>query len=64
MWEALARGEGHEPNSAKKENQGVITATGCSYADAVLLPALAESGLFVDQEGVEPVLFRDTTSEK
>lgn len=63
MWEALTRGEGHEPNSAKKENQGVIIATGCSYADSVLLPALAESGLFVDQEGVEPVSSKDIVPE-
>ncbi|MDP2788103.1 MAG: hypothetical protein Q8O79_08530 [Pseudomonadota bacterium] len=54
MWHALRRGEGHEPKSAKKENQIVLTATGCSYADRVLLPALADAGLFVDQEGVDP----------
>ncbi|MYM62521.1 Wadjet anti-phage system protein JetD domain-containing protein [Pseudomaricurvus sp. HS19] len=42
--------EGHEPTIANKEGQREILATGCEFADTVLLPALARSQRFVDQE--------------
>lgn len=41
---------GHRPESAGKEGQTDPGITGCAYADAVLLPALRQSGLCVDQE--------------
>jgi hypothetical protein len=57
-WEAgyapmlvrLDTGEGHAPEEAKKAGQKPIFSTGCSYADRVLIPALAKHGRFIDQE--------------
>jgi len=46
----LLRSRGHRPDSAGKEGQTDPGITGCTYADAVLLPALRQSGLCVDQE--------------
>jgi hypothetical protein len=46
----LQRSRGHRPDSAGKEGQTDPGLTGCAYADAVLLPALRQSGLCVDQE--------------
>lgn len=51
MLDALRRGEGHFPFAAGKENQAVLDATGCAYADGMLLPELVAAGRFVDQEG-------------
>jgi hypothetical protein len=50
MLVALQEGDGHQPSSAGKDGQGAISATGCPYADSVLLPAIAQTGLFADQE--------------
>lgn len=46
----LQTSRGHRPDSAGKEGQTDPGLTGCAYADAVLLPALRQSGLCVDQE--------------
>jgi hypothetical protein len=50
MLAHLECGEGHAPEEARKTGQKPISATGCSYADGVLIPALAKHGRFVDQE--------------
>lgn len=46
----LSAAGGHRPESAAKEGQADPGLTGCSYADAVLLPTLRQTGLCVDQE--------------
>lgn len=46
----LNAGDGHTPLAARKEGQRDPGATGCPFADYVLLPAMRSSGLFVDQE--------------
>jgi hypothetical protein len=46
----LDTGEGHAPEEAKKAGQKPILSTGCSFADRVLIPALAKYGRFIDQE--------------
>ena len=55
-YEALAKllleGKGHAPDAADKTGQKDPGATGCLYADEVLLPALRRSGQFIDQEAV------------
>jgi hypothetical protein len=50
MLARLEAGEGHAPEEAKKGGQKPISSTGCSYADGVLIPALAKHGRFIDQE--------------
>lgn len=49
MRESLLNGRGHQPEAADKQGQRPTAATGCSYADAQLLPLLDSLG-FVDQE--------------
>lgn len=44
---------GHPPIMAKKENQREPRVTGCNYADDILLPALKEKKLFLDQEFID-----------
>ncbi|MFZ4550244.1 MAG: Wadjet anti-phage system protein JetD domain-containing protein [Aquabacterium sp.] len=46
----MAATGGHRPEIAAKEGQADPGFTGCAYADAVLLPALRQTGLCVDQE--------------
>jgi hypothetical protein len=48
----LMAGAGHSPEAAEKQGQRLVEETGCPYADSVLLPALRETGRFVDQEQV------------
>ena len=50
MLACLKQGLGHKPELANKEEQIDPKETGCSYADQVLLPALREQKIFVDQE--------------
>lgn len=50
MVEALLSGEGHSPEAADKSGQQSLTATGCSYSDEYLIPAIAFTGRFLDQE--------------
>lgn len=52
MLRALRVGVGHLPGQAGKENQLNPAESGCNYADAYLLPALIETGLYLDQEWV------------
>ncbi|WP_119292268.1 hypothetical protein [Azohydromonas sediminis] len=49
----LRTGRGHLPEHAAKEQQTDPGATGCTYADTVLLPAIREQGQFVDQEAFD-----------
>lgn len=50
MLDKLLRGHGHTAAAAGKSRQVDPVATGCPYADSVLLPALRETGRFIDQE--------------
>jgi hypothetical protein len=50
MLGRLEADEGHTPDQARKTGQKPISSTGCSYADGVLIPALAKHGRFIDQE--------------
>jgi len=50
MLKRLIDGDGHSPAEAGKERQRPVAATGCPYADQVLIPALNRAGRFVDQE--------------
>jgi hypothetical protein len=50
MLVLLEAGEGHAPEEARKAGQKPSLSTGCSYADKVLIPALAKYGRFIDQE--------------
>lgn len=43
-------GGGHLPGQARKSQQLFIPATGCAYADKVLLPTLTRFSRFADQE--------------
>ena len=52
LLDRLHAGHSHAPEEARKGGQSDPGATGCSYADGILLPALRESGRFVDQESV------------
>lgn len=52
LMERLRAGESHAPEEAAKTGQTDPVATGCEYADTVLLPALRRYGRFVDQESV------------
>ncbi|NTV95861.1 MAG: hypothetical protein HGA75_10670 [Thiobacillus sp.] len=52
LLERLLAGESHAPEEAAKSGQTDPVATGCGYADEVLLPALRRYGRFVDQESV------------
>ena len=55
MVKQVEAGCGHEARSAGKEEQLDPGQTGCVYADEVLLPALRNTGMFVDQESVVSV---------
>lgn len=48
----LRVGTGHAPAWADKQGQVDPEVTGCPWTDSVLLPALRDSGRFVDQEAV------------
>lgn len=52
MLQALREGGGHAPEAADKQAQLDPGATGCTYADAKLLPALRKYARFMDQEFV------------
>lgn len=52
MLRIIRNGGGHAREVADKEDQAPPGKTGCRYADEVLLPAMHERGLFVDQEAV------------
>lgn len=52
MAQALQAGHGHTPEAAGKTGQKEVEATGCEYADTMLLPALRASGRFMDQESL------------
>jgi hypothetical protein len=50
LAQMLGAGSGHRPTEADKSEQRDAGATGCAYADTVLLPLLREVERFVDQE--------------
>ena len=50
MLARLKAGQGHAAESGAKMGQQPIAMTGCSYADQQLIPALAATSCFVDQE--------------
>lgn len=50
MLQALLEGKGHSPEAAEKAGQRPLSATGCEFADRMLLPALASHGQYLDQE--------------
>lgn len=50
MLVALCNGHGHEPESAGKQLQRPVCATGSQYADEHLIPTLVRTGRCVDQE--------------
>lgn len=52
MLELLISGGGHTPEATSKQWQKQVGETCCVYADENLIPALRESGRFVDQEWV------------
>ena len=52
MLNMLESGKGHTPGQAAKTGQNDPSETGCSYSDAVLLPAIREWQRYVDQESV------------
>lgn len=52
MLRSLEAGKGHSPEMTAKQDQTDPGATGCLYADTVLLPAMRACGAFVDQEAV------------
>jgi len=50
LVQLLHDGDGHSPDTADKAEQIDPGLTGCVYADQELLPAIRQSGRFVDQE--------------
>jgi len=50
MMDELLSGNGHEAIAANKSKQKPIDSTGAQYADTTLIPALATTGKFLDQE--------------
>lgn len=50
MLAALLAGGGHSPEAAEKQGQRPVVSSGCAYADSELIPALAHTGRYVDQE--------------
>lgn len=52
MLEIMHTGGGHTREVADKEDQAHPGATGCTFADQVLLPAIEQYRSFVDQEAV------------
>ncbi len=50
MLASLLAGGGHSPEAAEKQGQRPVVSSGCAYADAELIPALAQTGRYVDQE--------------
>ena len=50
LADRLSAGGGHPPQAASKARQIDPLATGCQYADDVLLPLMRRLGRFVDQE--------------
>lgn len=50
MLHHLRSGHGHTPYEADKQGQVPVASTGCPYADEQLLPALRNTGAFMDQE--------------
>ncbi len=50
MLAALGEGRGHSPEAAEKQGQLAIASTGCGFADQNLIPALRQTGRYLDQE--------------
>lgn len=52
MLREIQSGNGHPHSTSKKKNQDDPGSIGCEYADTELLPAMRNTRLFFDQEGV------------
>lgn len=52
LLERLANAMGHDHESSGKERQKDPELTGCEFADLELLPAIRNTGQFVDQEAI------------
>lgn len=50
MLAALLDGGGHSPEAAEKQGQRPVDSAGCAYADKALIPAITQTGRYVDQE--------------
>lgn len=50
LLQQLQMGGGHSAEQSGKTMQKVVSQTGCSYADSVLIPALQQTSRFMDQE--------------
>ncbi|MGZ8916048.1 MAG: Wadjet anti-phage system protein JetD domain-containing protein [Methylobacter sp.] len=50
MLDEILAGNGHAPEEAGKSKQKSLEITGSAYADQHLLPAIAKTGKFLDQE--------------
>jgi hypothetical protein len=50
MLDQIMAGYGQKPDAAGKINQKPLAISGSAHADQVLLPALAETDRFMDQE--------------
>lgn len=57
MLERLRDGGGHLPEQAEKRRHREVQLSGCAYADRELIPALKDTGRYVDQEAVSPPQF-------
>lgn len=54
MLEIIQAGGGHRAEQARKSGQTDPGQSGCVYADHTLLPALRDTGRFLDQENITP----------
>lgn len=50
LVQQLRAGGGHSADQSGKTQQKTVLATGCPYADSVLIPALQQTNRFMDQE--------------
>ena len=50
LLQQLRAGGGHSADQSGKSRQKAVLATGCPYADSVLIPALQQTSRFMDQE--------------
>ena len=64
MLNMLQQGEGHYPEQAGKSSQIDPQNTGCDYSDKVLLPAIRQFGMFIDQEAVRLIFHEQISQDK
>jgi hypothetical protein len=49
MQRALLDGRGHSPEASEKQGQRAILSAGGPYTDNLLMPAIQETGQYLDQ---------------